>query len=181
MRRTRTRRSPCCGHMRRTPPRSSATAIGTELLRVVDLGTSVRYSHCLRLKMRNKTIASRTIMSADRSYLRARARETQLGAAIKVYARRRGDPHCAGAYGGQDHVRHFSATYAISRDLNRDAVPTCAGCVRLVQATIRALLMREGVARSSHSGGDHQDHRRISDRARHDFKLLDPRPGATAT
>ena len=35
-------------------------------------------------------------------------------------------------------------SYAIARDLNKDAVPTAQGA-RLVAATVRALLMREGV------------------------------------
>jgi hypothetical protein len=35
--------------------------------------------------------------------------------------------------------------YAIARDLNRDAVPTAQGARAWSQATVRALLMREGV------------------------------------
>ena len=36
-------------------------------------------------------------------------------------------------------------TYAIARDLNKDAVPTAQGACAWSQATVRALLMREGV------------------------------------
>jgi hypothetical protein len=35
--------------------------------------------------------------------------------------------------------------YTIARDLNRDAVPTAEGPRAWTQATVRALLMREGV------------------------------------
>jgi DNA invertase Pin-like site-specific DNA recombinase len=35
--------------------------------------------------------------------------------------------------------------YAIARDLNKDAVPTAQGARAWSQATVRALLMREGV------------------------------------
>jgi hypothetical protein len=35
--------------------------------------------------------------------------------------------------------------YAIARDLNKDAVPTAQGARTWSQATVRALLMREGV------------------------------------
>jgi hypothetical protein len=35
--------------------------------------------------------------------------------------------------------------YAIARDLNKDAVPTAQGAPAWSQATVRALLMREGV------------------------------------
>ena len=35
--------------------------------------------------------------------------------------------------------------YAIARDLNKDAVPTAAGCAPGRNPTVRALLMREGV------------------------------------
>ena len=35
--------------------------------------------------------------------------------------------------------------YAIGRDLNKDAVPTAQGARAWSQATVRALLMREGV------------------------------------
>jgi Recombinase len=35
--------------------------------------------------------------------------------------------------------------YAIARDLNRDAVPTAQGAHAWSQATVRAVLMREGV------------------------------------
>jgi hypothetical protein len=47
-------------------------------------------------------------------------------------------PRCAGAHGGQDGIRHC-------RDLNKDAVPTAQGARAWSQATVRALLMREGV------------------------------------
>lgn len=47
-------------------------------------------------------------------------------------------PRCAGAHGGQDGD-------AIARDLNKDAVPTAQGARAWSQATVRALLMREGV------------------------------------
>ena len=35
--------------------------------------------------------------------------------------------------------------YAIARDLNKDAVPTAQGAPAWSQATVRALLTREGV------------------------------------
>ena len=35
--------------------------------------------------------------------------------------------------------------YAIARDLNQDAVPTAQGALAWSQATVRALLMPEGV------------------------------------
>jgi hypothetical protein len=37
--------------------------------------------------------------------------------------------------------------YAIARDLNKDAVPTAQGAPAWSQATVRALLMREGGAK----------------------------------
>jgi hypothetical protein len=36
--------------------------------------------------------------------------------------------------------------YAIARDLNKDTVPTAQGARAWSQATVRALLMREGVS-----------------------------------
>jgi DNA invertase Pin-like site-specific DNA recombinase len=47
-------------------------------------------------------------------------------------------PRCAGAHGGK-------TAYAIARDLNKDAVPTAQGARAWSQATVGALLMREGV------------------------------------
>jgi hypothetical protein len=63
---------------------------------------------------------------------------TALSRSAKIDASPRGGPRCAGTHGGQDRVRH-------SRDLNQDAVPTAQGARAWSQATVRALLMREGV------------------------------------
>ena len=41
--------------------------------------------------------------------------------------------------------REGKTAYAIARDLNKDAVPTAQGARAWSQATVRALLMREGV------------------------------------
>jgi hypothetical protein len=57
-----------------------------------------------------------------------------------VYTMGREEVHPAamGAHGGQDGLR-------LARDLNKDAVPTAQGARAWSQATVRALLMREGV------------------------------------